>query len=126
MRTYLNAATEKHPDIQRLRQVKSIKESFCAFTSPFMPKTFEKVQTELREQSKPYKILSQYYPIEDFKENLPHSSGYLVIQLSEDKQQLYYSIMQITKERKFNYYSSKVTLSDLMREKLNSMVEQMA
>jgi hypothetical protein len=70
-----------------------MKESFCAFTSPFMPKSFEKIDTELREQSKPYKIISQYYPIEDFKENLPNSSAYLIVQLSEDRQQLYYSIM---------------------------------
>jgi len=44
-----------------------------------MPKSFEKMQTELREQSKPYKVLTQYYPIEDLKENLPNSSAYLII-----------------------------------------------
>lgn len=44
-----------------------------------MPKTYTKIEEDLKESSKPYKILNSYYPIEDFKENLPHSGAYLLI-----------------------------------------------
>mmetsp|Transcript_23218 Transcript_23218/g.22770 ORF Transcript_23218/g.22770 Transcript_23218/m.22770 type:complete len:220 (+) Transcript_23218:2026-2685(+) len=39
---------------------------------------------------------------------------------------LYYGFMQISKERKISYYMSKVTLSDVMREKLFQVVENLA
>lgn len=118
LKTYLKASPEKHPDVLRMRHLQFIKESFSQFSSPYLPSAFTKVESEIKESSKPFKIVSSYYPIEDFKENLPHSSAYLIIQLSEDKQSLYYSIMQITKERRFNYLASKITLSDANREKL--------
>lgn len=44
-----------------------------------MPKVYQKTEQELKDQSKPFKIATQYYHIEDFKENLPHSSAYLIV-----------------------------------------------
>jgi hypothetical protein len=87
---------------------------------------YQRIEDDLKENSKPYKIITSYFPIEELKENLPHSSAYLVLQLSEDKQQLYFSIMQITKERRFNYLASKLTLSDSNRDRLFTMVDQLA
>lgn len=40
------------------------------------------------------------------------------MQLSDDRQHLYYGLTFINKERKFTYYVSKITFSDYMREKL--------
>ena len=57
---------------------------------------------------------------------MPHSSAYITIQLSEDSQQLYFAAMQITKDRKFNYNTTKITLSDFMRDRLFQMVETLA
>jgi hypothetical protein len=64
--------------------------------------------------------------IDDFKENLPSQTAYLILQLSEDRQHLYYGILFINKDRKFNYYVSKITFSDYMREKLSNLVERLA
>jgi hypothetical protein len=76
---YLKASTEKHPDILRLRHLKHISEEFGYFSTPYSPKAYTKTEDDLKENSKPYKIINSFYPIEDMKENLPHSSAYLVI-----------------------------------------------
>jgi hypothetical protein len=60
------------------------------------------------------------------KENLPSQTAFLILQLSEDRQHLYYGIMYINKDRKFTYYISKITFSDFMREKLAQIVERLA
>jgi hypothetical protein len=86
LKTYLTATTEKHPDLLRLRHLDHLKNDFSYFSTPYVPKSFNKMEEELKESSKPYKILNSFYAIDDFKENLPHSSAYLVVQLSEDKQ----------------------------------------
>ena len=70
--------------------------------------------------------MTSFSTIEDFKENLPSQTGYLILQLSDDRQHLYYGILFITKDRKFNYYISKITFSDYMREKLSNLVERLA
>lgn len=46
--------------------------------------------------------------------------------MSDDRQHLYYGLLFINKERKFNYFVSKVTFSDFMREKLGLLVERLA
>jgi hypothetical protein len=38
LRTYLNASTEKHPDILRQRHIKYIRNEFSFLSSPYMPK----------------------------------------------------------------------------------------
>lgn len=85
-----------------------------------------RLETELKEGSKPWRTVNAYFPVEELKENLPHSSAYITIQLSEDSQQLYFAAMQITKDRKFNYNTTKITLSDFMRDRLFQMVETLA
>jgi len=83
-----------------------------------LPKSYIKTEEEIRETSKPLKLLTSFSTIEDFKENLPSQTGYLILQLSDDRQHLYYGILFVSKDRKFNYYISKITFSDYMREKL--------
>lgn len=85
LQTYLKATTEKHPDILRLRHLETLTKDFALYSTPFFPKQHSKVDEELKEHSKPYKILSSFFSLEEFKEHLPNSSAYLVIQLSEDK-----------------------------------------
>lgn len=91
-----------------------------------MPKSFIKTEEDIKESSKPLKLLTSYSTIEDLKDNLPSSTAFLVLQLSEDKQHLYYGIMFINKDRKFSYYVSKITFSDFMREKLGLLVERLS
>jgi hypothetical protein len=57
---------------------------------------------------------------------LPSQTAYLILQLSDDRQQLYYGILYINKDRKFNYHVSKIIFSDFMRSKLVTMVERLA
>jgi hypothetical protein len=45
-----------------------------------------KTEEEIREQSKPLKLLTSFSTIEDFKENLPSQTAYLIMQLSDDRQ----------------------------------------
>lgn len=123
---YLKAASEKHPDILRLRQLEFIRKNFQNYSSPMLPKTYTTTEEAIKESSRPLKLLTSFSTIEEFKDNLPQSTAYLILQLSEDKQHLFYGILHITKERKFNYYVSKVTFSDFMRERLTSMVERLA
>jgi len=49
------------------------------------------------------------------KEGLPSLSGYLVLQMSEDMSSLYVAYAQINKERKFQYYIDRTTLSVVQR-----------
>jgi len=72
------------------------------------------------------KLLTSFSTIEDFKENLASQTAYLIMQLSDDRQQLYYGILFINKDRRFNYYVSKIIFSDFMRSKLTTMVERLA
>lgn len=85
LQIYLKASMEKHPDILRLRHLKHISDEFGYFSSPFNPRAHAKTEEELKENSKPFKIINAFSPVEEMKDNLPHSSAYLVIQLSEDK-----------------------------------------
>lgn len=123
---YLKSASEKHPDILRLRQLEFIRKNFQNYSSPVLPKVYAKTEEDIKETSKPLKLLTTFSTIDDFKENLPSQTAFLILQLSEDRQHLYYGILYITKERKFNYYVSKMTFSDFMREKLGSLVDRLA
>lgn len=57
---------------------------------------------------------------------MPGASAYLVLQLSPDKQHLYISYAQISKERKFDYYVTKMLLAKDKREELQQMVASLA
>jgi len=50
------------------------------------------------------------------KENLPNSSAYLIIQLSDDETCLYFGFMFINKDRKISYHVSKMDLQSEKRE----------
>ena len=57
LQMYLKATTEKHPDVQRLRQIRKTGESFSYFTSPNMPQSYYQNKKTLNEKSKPFQIL---------------------------------------------------------------------
>lgn len=82
---YLKATTEKHPDVQRMRQIKRTSADFSYFTSPYMPASYYQNKKTLTEKSKPFHILHSFFQLEDMKENLPHSAAYLILQLSDDE-----------------------------------------
>jgi len=67
-------------------------------------------------------ILKSNFSIEHLKENLPCQSAYLSIQMTEDMQQLYVGYCQITKERKTQYYMTKIALEPEKRTKLRDLV----
>lgn len=118
--------TEKHPDVTHLRGMGQIKESFSYVTSPALPQAFKRISDELNSTSKPYKIMKDVSSLEQMKENLPGSSGYLILQLADDKHSIYAAYCQVSKERKFSYYVSKVPLSIEKKEELEQMVERLA
>ena len=60
------------------------------------------------------------------KESLPHSAAYLIIQLSDDEQYLYYGVMTINKERKIAYHVSKRSLAGQERDTLFKMITTLA
>ena len=103
-----------------------IKGGFSYFTTPILPENYSMLEKEAVQNSKPYKILYDVSSIEQMKENLPGLSGYLLLQVSEDKQSLYVAYSQVSKERKFQYYVSKMPLGEDKRNELKSMVERLA
>lgn len=60
------------------------------------------------------------------KENLPHSAAYLILQLSDDEQYLFCGFMIINKERKVQYFVTKLLLPANHREQLFNMVTTLA
>ena len=44
------------------------------------------------------------------KENLPSSTGYLILQMTDDKHSLYMAYCQVNKERQFKYSVSKLPM----------------
>ena len=44
-----------------------------------MPKMYNNIATELKEQSKPYQIMKDVSNLEQMKENLPSSTGFLLM-----------------------------------------------
>jgi len=97
---YLESCIEKHPDLLRMRQQRHILSSFGYATNPHVPSMARENLAHLKSTSKPYKIVSSCFQNEDFKENLPHSSAYVSIQLSQDGQQIFVGCLVIDKERK--------------------------
>lgn len=66
-----------------------IKDEFSYVTSPSMPKMYKHIAEELKEHSKPYQIMKDVSNLEQMKENLPTSTGFLLMQMSDDKHSLY-------------------------------------
>lgn len=126
MATYLKASTEKHPDVQRLRQCKRITSDFSYFTSPYLPSNFHSTRKQLHESSKPVQIVHQFFQLDEMKENLPHSAAYLLLQLSDDEQYLFCGVMVISKERKISYHITKLNLTGADRDALFKMIATLA
>lgn len=68
---YLKSANEKHPDILRLRQLEYVKKNFTNYSSPVLPKIYASTEEQIKETSKPLKLLTSFSNIDDLKENLP-------------------------------------------------------
>ena len=81
---YLAVTTEKHPDVGHLRGMNLIKDSFSYGTCPSLPQTHKRISDELLEKSKPYQIMKDVSSLEQMKENLPTSTGFLILQMSDD------------------------------------------
>lgn len=60
------------------------------------------------------------------KENLPSSTGFLILQMSDDQHSLYVAYCQVSKERKFTYQVSKVAVPLDKKAELTSLVERLA
>jgi hypothetical protein len=123
---YLKSANEKHPDVLRLRQLEYIRSNFQYYSSPVLPKIYTNTEEAIKDNSRPLKLMTSFSTIEEFRDNLPQNTAYLIMQLSDDRQHLFYGILFISKERKFTYYVSKVTFSDFMRDRLTTLVERLA
>ena len=61
-----------------------IKDSFSYGTCPSLPQTHKRISDELLEKSKPYQIMKDVSSLEQMKENLPTSTGFLILQMSDD------------------------------------------
>lgn len=49
-----------------------------------MPNVFSRLSNELKQQSKPFQIMKDISSLEQMKENLPSSTGYLILQMTDD------------------------------------------
>jgi hypothetical protein len=126
LETYLNATTEKHPDIQRLRQCERIQRDFGSFTTPFLPKGYHETKQKLYKTSKPLNIIHHFAQLEEMKECLPHSAAYLILQLSDDEQHIFCGLMMINNLRKISYFVSKLNLPGQDREVLFKIIGTLA
>ena len=106
-KAYLAVTTEKHPDVGHLRGMKLIRDQFSYVTCPAMPQMHSTISEKLYAQSKPYQIMKDVSTLEQMKENLPTSTGFLILQLSDDQHSLYVAYCQVNKDRRFQYYVSK-------------------
>lgn len=61
---------------------------------------------------------------DEIKPILPHSSGYLILQFSSNMQSLYVGFCKIDKDHKFDYFLTKLTLSDSIIDELNEITEK--
>lgn len=123
---YYQATTEKHPDVQRVRQIAMTEKTFSAFTCPYLPSSVAETRGKLMEASKPTQTLHQTYQLEEMKESLPNSGGYLIIQLSDDEQYLFCGFMTISKARDIKYHMTKLHLGNENRAKLLELVKSLA
>lgn len=64
--------------------------------------------------------------LEQMKENLPGCSGYLLLQMSDDRHSMYVAYCQVSKERKFSYYVSKEAIPIEKKDELMQMVDRLA
>ena len=75
-----------------------------------MPNVFSRLSNELKQQSKPFQIMKDISSLEQMKENLPSSTGYLILQMTDDQHSLYVAYCQVNKDRVFKYYLSKLPM----------------
>ena len=91
-----------------------------------MPGVYQRLNKELRDQSKPYQILRDISTLEQMKENLPSSTGYLILQMTDDQHSMYVAYCQVNKERQFKYNVSKLPMPQEKKAELLDMVQRLA
>lgn len=123
---YFKACDSHHPDILRRLQVERSKDEFKAYSTPEYPQSILENEKKLREESNALKnINASFNYTDEIKPILPHSSAYLILQFSSNMQQLYVGFAKINKEHKFEYYLTKLTLSDAIIEDLEQIKAKM-
>lgn len=119
---YYKACDTKHPDVLRRCQVNRSKEAFKAFTSPCFPESISENEEKLRNESNAMKnIFASFNYSDEIKPILPHSSAYLILQFSSNMQHLYIGFAKVNKDHKFDYYLTKLTLSDAIISELDQI-----
>ena len=109
-----------------MRQMKKVQKDFASYTSPILPGSYHRARKTLHDGSKPIQILKNCSSIEEIKDQLPHSAGYLIVQLTDDEQYILVGFMIINKERKVKYFLLKLALSQENRSILFQMVKTLA
>jgi len=103
-------------------QVERAKTEFKSYSSPEFPQIIQENEKKLFEESKAFKsINASFNYTEEIKPNLPHSSAYLILQFSQNMQSMYVGFLKIDKDRKYEYYLTKLTLSDSIIEELDQL-----
>lgn len=109
-----------------MRQIERMKNDFGQFTTPLLPSSFHITKEKLHNTSKPLNIIHHFAQLEEMKENLPHSAGYLILQLSDDEQHIFCGMMTISNNRKVSYFVSKLNLPGVDREILFKIIATLA
>jgi hypothetical protein len=112
--------------VQRFRQMAMTERTFSAFTCPYLPSSVADTRAKLHDASKPTQTLHQTYQLEEMKENLPSSAGYLIVQLSDDEQYMFCGFMMVSKAREIKYHLTKLHLGNENRAKLLGLVKNLA
>lgn len=64
--------------------------------------------------------------LEQMKENLPTSTGFLIMQMADDQNSLYIAYCQVGKDRKYSYFVDKIGVPLDKKAELGQMVERLA
>lgn len=125
MNYYIAASDAAHPDMLRRTQVMQAKDSFKLKSSPLYPDSISESEEVLKNTSKAMKnINASFNYTEEIKTILPHSSAYLILQFSANMKHLYVGFCKIDKEQKFDYYLTKLSLSDALLSDLDNIKER--
>jgi hypothetical protein len=82
-------------------------------------------EEKLKNESRAIKNINASFNFtEEIKSTLPHSSAYLILQFSANMKHLYVGFCKIDKEQKFDYYLTKLALSDSTLKDLDDVKER--
>lgn len=109
----------------RRLQIEKSKNSFKLYSSPLYPESLSESEETLKNKSNAMRnINASFNYTAEIKEILPHSSAYLILQFSPNMKYLYVGFLTINKEQKFEYYLTKLTLTDTVLNDLHNIKER--